>query len=108
MTGNLHVKRSDLPVSLTVGAQVLLIDADPDSLTELARMLAPVVDLAATNSGDAALESIEAGVQFDAPLARRMLVLADAAASLADARALGDARRFPARNPGLQACSDES
>jgi CheY-like chemotaxis protein len=117
MTGNLNAKWSDFPAALTVGAQVLLIDADPLSLSNLARVLAPVVDLAVTNSADSALESIEAGAQFDAlvcsmtrvpelsardlqdrvaridaPLARRMLVLAGATVSLEDAEFLASGR----------------
>jgi CheY-like chemotaxis protein len=116
MAGNLDVKWSDFSTALTVGAQVLLIDADPLSLSETARLLAPVVDLALTNSADSALESIEAGAQFDAlvcsmrapalsardlqdrvaridaPLARRMLVLAGASVSLEDAEFLASGR----------------
>jgi len=74
MTGNLNAKWSDFPAALTVGAQVLLIDADPLSLSELARVLAPVVDLAITSAADSAMESIEAGALV-ARAARRRLAL---------------------------------
>ncbi len=70
MTGPFNAKWSNFPAALTVGAQVLLIDADPLSRSELAHVLAPVVDLAVTDSADRALESIEAGAQFDALVCR--------------------------------------
>jgi DNA-binding NarL/FixJ family response regulator len=123
MTGAFNAKWSNFPAALTVGAQVLLIDADPLSLSELAGVLARVVDCAATNSADRALESIEAGAQFDAlvcpmrmpglsardlqdrvaridaPLARRFLVLVNSHAGLEDAEFVASGRALVLLRP---------
>ena len=106
MTGNLNAKWSDFPAALTVGAQVLLIDADPLSLSELARVLAPVVDLAVTNSADSALESIEAGALV-ARAARRRLALLDGLQPVSRGlRACGGELNWLRSSTGSGACNE--